>query len=149
MEAQAFTKYVRIAPRKVRLVIDAIRYKNAKQALYILASLKNRGARFVEKTLKSAIANAKFKKMDEALLYVSETRSDTGPTFKRFMARSMGRADKLLRRTTHITVKLKEREAKPASLKEKPKAPPAEAKLKTEEHSGKRTGKKLLKSKGA
>lgn len=149
MEAQAYTRYVRIAPRKVRLVVDAIRYKNAKQALYILASLKNRGARLVEKTLKSAIANAKFKKMDEARLYVSETRSDTGPTFKRFMARSMGRADRLLRRTTHITVKLREREAKHADLKEKPKTPAAEAKPKSEERSAKRTGRKLLKSKGA
>jgi large subunit ribosomal protein L22 len=94
----------------MRIVIDTVRSKPLSQALAILANMKKKGARLAEKTLKSAQANAKQKKMDEGRLFVSEIKADGGPTLKRFMSRSMGRADEILKRTTHLTVILNERE---------------------------------------
>ena len=114
MEAKAITRYLRIAPRKIRLVIDTVRYKPVSEAFAVLANLKKKGAHFVGKTLKSAEANAKGKKMDETRLYVREIKVDGGPMLKRFMSRSMGRADEILKRTSHLTIVLGERE-KPVS----------------------------------
>ncbi len=112
MKAKAVIKHLRIAPRKIRLVIDTIREKPVKEALYRLASLNKKGARLAQEALKSAIANAKVLKMDEEKLFVSEIKADGGPTFKRFMSRSMGRADRIIKRTTHLTVVLREAEKK-------------------------------------
>lgn len=105
---KALTKHLRIAPRKMRLVIDAIRRQPAQEAVGILMLLKKKGARLALKTLKSAIANAKNLGLNENRLYVSNVRADGGPVFKRFLTRSMGRADKLLKRTTHLTVEVRE-----------------------------------------
>lgn len=102
--AKSVTKYLRISPRKVRLVINAIRRRPAHEALAILFTLKNKAARFVEKGVKSAVANAKVLGLDENRLIVAEVRADGGPTFKRFMARSMGRADRIIKRTTHLSI---------------------------------------------
>ena len=110
MEAKAITRYLKIAPRKIRLVIDTARGKPVWQAYAILHNLKKKGSRLVEKTLKSAEANAKVKKMDENRLYISGIRADGGPSLKRFMSRSMGRADVILKRTSHLTVILGESE---------------------------------------
>ena len=105
---RAVTKHLRIAPRKMRLVIDTIRKQPAQEAVGILMLLKKKGAKLAIKTLKSAIANAKNLGLNENRLYVSNVRADGGPVFKRFMTRSMGRADKILKRTTHLTVEVRE-----------------------------------------
>jgi len=105
---RALTKHLRIAPRKMRLVIDTIRRQPALEAVGILMLLKKKGAKLAVKTLKSAIANAKNLGLNENRLYVSGVRADGGPVFKRFLTRSMGRADKILKRTTHLTVEVRE-----------------------------------------
>lgn len=110
MEAKAITKYLRISPRKLRLVVDTVRYKLVGDAFAILQHLKKKGSEMVAKTLKSAAANAKVKKMDENRLYVQEIKADGGPSLKRYMPRSMGRADVILKRMSHLTVVLGERE---------------------------------------
>ncbi|MEI7752082.1 MAG: 50S ribosomal protein L22 [Candidatus Omnitrophota bacterium] len=105
---RALTKHLRIAPRKMRLVIDTIRRQPAQEAVGILMLLKKKGAKMAVKTLKSAIANAKNLGLNENRLIVSNVRADGGPVFKRFLTRSMGRADKILKRTTHLTVEVRE-----------------------------------------
>ncbi len=110
MKARNVVKYLRIAPRKIRLVIDTVRNKPAKEALYRLAMINKKGAKLTYEAVKCAMANAKVLKMDEDRLYVSEIKADGGPVFKRFMSRSMGRADRILKRTTHLTVVLEEAE---------------------------------------
>jgi large subunit ribosomal protein L22 len=105
---KAITKHLRIAPRKMRIVVDTIRREMALEAVGILLLLKKKGAKLAVKTLKSAIANAKNLGLNENRLYVSDVRADGGPVFKRFLTRSMGRADKILKRTTHLTVEVRE-----------------------------------------
>lgn len=107
-KVKAITKHLRIAPRKMRIVIDTIRRQSALEAVGILMLLKKKGAKMAVKTLKSAIANAKNLGLNESRLYVSDVRADGGPVFKRFLTRSMGRADKILKRTTHLTVEVRE-----------------------------------------
>ena len=107
-EARAIVKYLRISPRKVRIVIGAVRRKPVNQAFTALMGLHKKAARLVEKGLKSAVANAKGKGLEESRLVVSEIKADGGPTMKRFMARAMGRADQILKRSTHLTVVLRE-----------------------------------------
>lgn len=129
LKAKALIKYLRIAPRKVRLVIDTVRNKPVREALYRLQAINKKAARLAEEAVKSALANAQVLKMDEGRLVVSEIKADGGPTFKRFMSRSMGRADRILKRTTHLTVVLEEsaqkaappKEAAPAAEEAKPK----------------------------
>jgi large subunit ribosomal protein L22 len=106
--AKAVVKYVRIAPRKVRPVINTIRHQHPEKAFYILATLNKKGARMVEKLLKTACANAKVLGLDETRLVISDVRADGGPMMKRFMARSMGRADRILKRMTHLSMVLTE-----------------------------------------
>lgn len=105
---KAVTRYLRIAPRKMRLVLDTIRRQHALEAVGILSLLNKKGAKMAVKTLKSAIANAKNLGLDENLLYVSDARADGGPVLKRFLTRSMGRADRILKRTTHLTMEVRE-----------------------------------------
>ena len=106
--AMARVKYLRIAPRKMRPVINVIRYQHPEKALYLLASVNKKSARMIEKLLKSAVANAKVLGMDHARLTISDIRADGGPVMKRLMERSMGRADRLVKRTTHLTIILTE-----------------------------------------
>ena len=94
-KVKALTKHLRIAPRKMRIVIDTIRREMALEAVGILSLLNKKGAKLALKTLKSAIANAKNLGLNENRLYVSDVRADGGPVFKRFLTRSMGRADKI------------------------------------------------------
>ncbi|MBI1978011.1 MAG: 50S ribosomal protein L22 [Candidatus Omnitrophica bacterium] len=110
MEAKAITRYLRVSPRKLRLVIDTVRYKPVTTAFAVLSTLKQKGAKLVAKTLKSAQANAKVKKMDENRLFIREIKADGGPSLKRYMPRSMGRADVILKRMSHLTVVLGEKE---------------------------------------
>jgi large subunit ribosomal protein L22 len=117
--AVAKLKHLRISPRKIRLVVDTVRFQPVGKAFRILMALKNKGARMAEKILKTAVANAKVLEMDETRLYVAEIKADGGPVMKRFMARSMGRADRILKRTSHLSVILKEgRRSWPGALTE-------------------------------
>ena len=102
--ANTLMRFLRISPRKVRLVIDAVRFKPVQEAAVILANMNKKAARMAAKALKSAVANAKVKGLDENKLYISDVRANGGPVFKRFMSRSMGRADRLLKRTTHLSL---------------------------------------------
>lgn len=111
-EVKAIAKYVRIAPRKVRIVIDLIRGKDVADALAILKFTPKRGAVLVDKVLKSAIANAENNfDMDTDNLYVSKCFVDQGPTLKRIHPRSRGQAFSILKHTSHITVVVSEKEA--------------------------------------
>jgi len=101
---KSVTKHVRIAPRKLRLVIDSIRKRPAVEAVGILSVMPRKGARIAVKTLKSAMANAKNLGLDVNRLVVADIRADGGPVLKRFMSRSMGRANRILKRTSHLTV---------------------------------------------
>ena len=106
--AKVVLKYLRISPRKARLVLDAIRLKPVHKANMILQTLNKKAAGLASKALSSAVANAKVLGMDENRLFVSDVRADVGPVFKRFMSRSMGRADRLLKRTTHLSLSVSE-----------------------------------------
>ena len=117
MEARSIVRYLRISPRKLRLVIDTVRYKPVSTAFAILTTLKKKGAPLVEKALKSAQANAKVKKMDENRLYIREIRADGAPSLKRYMPRSMGRADVILKRSSHLQIVLGERELPISNVK--------------------------------
>ncbi|HHY59868.1 MAG TPA: 50S ribosomal protein L22 [Clostridia bacterium] len=111
MEAKAVAKYIRISPYKVRQVVNLIRGKDVNEALAILRFLPKRAATPVAKCLKSAIANAEHNyNMDVDNLYVAKIFVDQGPTLKRYKPRAFGRADMIRRRTSHITVVVKEKE---------------------------------------
>lgn len=110
--ARAVARYLRISPRKLRLVVDTVRSKPVRQAGMILAGLNKKGARLTEKVLNSAVANAKGLELDEGRLYISDIRADGGPVFKRFMPRSMGRADRILKRTSHLSIVVTEGDRK-------------------------------------
>ena len=110
MEAKAVAKYIRIAPRKVRIVVDLIRGKSVGEAIAILKFTPKVGSEVVEKVLKSAIANAEHNNdMNVDNLFVSEAFVDQGPTLKRIHPRSRGQAFKILKRSSHDTVAVKER----------------------------------------
>ena len=110
MEARAIAKHIRIAPRKIRIVVDLIRGKNIGEAFAILKFTPKVGAEVVEKVLKSAVANAEENyDMNVDNLYVSEVFVDQGPTLKRIHPRSRGQAFKIIKRTSHVTVVVKER----------------------------------------
>ena len=111
MEARAKLSYARISSRKVKIVIDLIRNKPVGEALAILKLTPKGASPIVEKLLNSAIANAENNhNMDVTKLYVSEIYANQGPTLKRIMPRAQGRAFRIRKRTSHITVVLKERE---------------------------------------
>ena len=111
MEAKASVKYVGISATKAKLVIDLIRGKKLGEAFNILALTPNKAAKVVEKVVKSAAANAENNhNMDPATLYISEVYANQGPTLKRFRAGSMGRASVIKKRSSHISVVLKEKE---------------------------------------
>ena len=110
MEAKAIAKYVRIAPRKVRIVIDLIRGKNVVESLAVLKNTPKVASDVIYKVLKSAIANAENNyDMNSDALFVSAAFVDQGPTMKRVHPRSRGQAFKILKRSSHVTVVVKER----------------------------------------
>lgn len=111
--AKAEVNYVRISPRKVKIVIDLIRNKPVGDALAILKHTPKAASEIVEKLLLSAIANAENNHgMDVEKLYVAEIYSNAGPMLKRIRARAQGRAFRILKRTSHTTIILKEMGAK-------------------------------------
>jgi large subunit ribosomal protein L22 len=111
MESRAQAKMVRISSRKVKLVIDLIRGKNIGEAFAILRLTPKAASPVVEKILKSAVANAEHNyNMDIEKLYVKEVYVGEGPTLKRFRPRAQGRATQILKRTSHTTVVVAEKE---------------------------------------
>lgn len=111
MQATAKATHVRIAPRKVKIVLDLIRNKPADKAMAILKHTPKAACEPLEKLLKSAIANAETNNnMDVTRLYVAECSVSEGPTLKRIRPRGQGRAFRINKRTSHITLVLKEAE---------------------------------------
>jgi len=148
-EVKAVAKWVRMSPRKARLVVDHIRGRSVPEARTVLAFTQRAAAREIEKVLHSAVANAEANhNLDGDELVVSSVYVDEGPVLKRWRARARGRAARIHKPTCHITVKLtpverapgpapkpnaEEREAEAAPKKKAaPKRKPA-AKKKTEE----------------
>src|SRR5215831_3470749 len=110
MEARARTLFVRMTPRKARLVVDLIRGKAVGDALSVLDFTPKRAARVIAKTLRSAVANAEnTQNVDVDRLYVKRVFVDEGPTQKRTLPRAQGRATRILKRTSHVTVVVDER----------------------------------------
>lgn len=111
MEARATLSNVRISPRKVQIVLDLIRNKPTDVALATLALTPKAASPILEKLVKSAIANADNNySMNKDSLYVAECYVTPGPIMKRVMPRAQGRAYRILKRTSHITVVLKEKD---------------------------------------
>ena len=118
MEAKAKARFVRVTPQKARRVVDLIRGKQAGEAVAVLKFAPQAAGETVLKVVESAIANAREtakrsnERLDEADLYISEVFVDEGPTLKRFRPRAQGRASQILKRTSHITVVVTEREGR-------------------------------------
>ncbi len=111
MEARAKATFVRIAPRKVQIVLDLIRNKPAEEAMAILKYTPKAACEPLAKLLKSAMANAENNyDMDVSRLYVAQCSVDQGPTLKRIRPRSKGRAYRINKKTSHISLVLKESE---------------------------------------
>lgn len=111
MEAKANLKYIRISPRKVKIVLDLIRGKDTDTAMAILENTPKSASEPLIKLLKSAVANAEHNfNMNANNLYISECFVCPGPTLKRVMPRAQGRAFRILKRTSHITMAVKEKE---------------------------------------
>jgi large subunit ribosomal protein L22 len=109
MEAKARARFIRISPQKARLVADTIRGKNVAEAITTLRFMPKKGARTLRKVLESAVANASQNEaIDVDTLYVKTIFVDGGPMLKRIRPRAMGRASRILKRTSHITVVLDE-----------------------------------------
>jgi large subunit ribosomal protein L22 len=107
MVSKATVRYIRISPRKTRLVANVIKGKNVGQALAILSNLNKRACGYLEELLKSAISNAKRDPdIDQNNLFISKLLVDGGPMMKRFKAGSMGRAMMIRHRMSHITIEL-------------------------------------------
>ena len=123
MEAKAQARYVRVTPMKARRVVDLIRGRDAQQALAVLEFAPQAASETVLKVVRSAIANARVKAdnasepFDERELVVSAAYVDEGPTLKRFRPRAQGRAYRINKRTSHITVVVAPRPAKSSAAK--------------------------------
>lgn len=111
MEAKANLRYVRISPRKVKIVCDLIRGKSVPQATAILMTTPKAASELLLKLLNSAAANAENNhNMDPEKLYVSEIYANPGPIIKRIMPRAQGRAYRINKRTSHVTLVVAEKE---------------------------------------
>jgi large subunit ribosomal protein L22 len=107
MEAQAKLRNVRLSPRKARLVVDMVRGKGIQDALNILQFSPQKTAPILSKLLKSAVANAEQKGVSDVdQLFVKTVTVDQGPVLRRFMPRAQGRASRIRKPTSHITVVL-------------------------------------------
>ena len=112
MEVRAVSKYLRISPQKVRKVIGAVKGQPVEKGLDKLRFMPQKAAAFLEKTIRSAVANAgQNPDVDVDSLIIRNITADAGPTLKRFKARARGRGSRILKRTTHITVLLTEESA--------------------------------------
>jgi large subunit ribosomal protein L22 len=106
MVARAEAKYIRISPFKVRKVIELIKGEKVNRAFSILEATNKKGAYYLKKVLKSALANAKNKGYDEDSLFISKVVANPGPMLKRWRAASFGRAVMIRKRTSHILIEL-------------------------------------------
>lgn len=106
MITRAEAKYIRISPTKVRPVIALVKNKKAVKAIFELAMINKKGAYYLNKVLKSAMANAKSKGYQEDKLFISKIVANPGPVLKRFRAASFGRATTIRKRTSHILIEL-------------------------------------------
>ena len=134
MPVTAKLKYLRIAPRKVRLVADLIRGKRIEEARNILNFTIKKAAPPLLKLLRSATANAKNNfQLDESNLYIAKILVDEGPKYKRWRARARGRAEEIQKKTSHVTVVLDEtpKESRRLPTGQVVKKPPKESKLPT------------------
>ena len=105
MVAKAHAKYLRISPRKVKIVLDLIRGKSVREAEAILQFTPNKGAEYAAKVLKSAVANAENNlSLAKDDLYVKKAYVDEGPSLRRYKPRAQGRADRMVHRLSHITI---------------------------------------------
>ncbi|MDF2502575.1 MULTISPECIES: 50S ribosomal protein L22 [Clostridium] len=110
MEARSIAKYVRMSSMKMGIVLDLIRGKNVNEAFAILQYTPKDAADVVSKVLKSAVANAENNlNLDVNRLYVADAFTGQGPTLKRFRPHAQGRAFKIKKRTSHVTLVVKER----------------------------------------
>ena len=159
-EVRAQAKYVRMSPRKARLVAEHIRGRSVPEARAVLAFTSREAAGVLQKVLQSAVSNAEANHgIAEDRLYVKATYVDGGPVMKRWRARARGRVARIRKRTCHITVTLVEapavaapavEEAAPAEVAEVPKPKRAAAKKTTASGSKKKTAsKRPAKKKGA
>lgn len=113
METRASIHHVRIAPQKMRLVVDLIRGKGVEEAIGILEFNQRRASKVIAKTLKSAIANAEAtQNLDVDALYVKTAYVDEAVTQKRSLPRAHGRATKIFKRSSHVTIVVDERQGK-------------------------------------
>lgn len=114
MESRAIARYVRVTPRKVNQVLDLVRGINVEEALTTLSFSKKHVAKTIEKTMRSAVANAiqADSKVDVDDLYVKEALVGPGPIMKRWLPRAQGRATPILKRTSHITIILAGKESR-------------------------------------
>ncbi|OGP97549.1 MAG: 50S ribosomal protein L22 [Deltaproteobacteria bacterium RBG_19FT_COMBO_46_9] len=110
MKSTAVARYVRLSPRKARLVMDQIRGKRVEEALNLLSFIPPKSANLLKKLIQSAVANAQQNSgVDVDNLYIEKIFADQGPVLKRFRPRAMGRAGRILKRTSHLKVVLDER----------------------------------------
>ena len=111
MEARAYLRYARISPRKVQIVLDQIRNKPVDYAMAVLKNTPKAACEPLEKLLKSAIANGENNHgMSKDAMYVSECFVTPGPTMKRIQPKDHGKAYRILKRSSHITMDLKEKD---------------------------------------
>lgn len=111
MKAAAYLRYARISPRKVKVVLDLIRKKDVGEAMAILKNTRKSASEYLVKLLGSAVANAENNfGMDTSKLYVSECYVCPGPTLKRYRPRAKGSAARILKRTSHVTLVVAEKE---------------------------------------
>lgn len=109
METKAVGKYIRISPQKARLVADTVRGMNVDQAITTLKFTPKKGAKILRKVIESAVANAtQDDQVDVDNLIIKKIAIDGGPSLKRIRPRAMGRATRVIKRTSHITVILDE-----------------------------------------
>ena len=109
MEVRAVARYVRVSPQKVRVIMDEVRGRRVQEALNQLSFSPQRGAQLLRKLINSAVANAEENaSIDVDTLYIKRVFADEGPTLKRFRPRAMGRATRIRKRTSHLTVILDE-----------------------------------------
>ncbi len=110
MEVKAIAKYIRASPRKFRLLVKEMKGKKVEEALNLLAFAPQKGAPILRKLINSAVANAsQYPDIDVDNLFIKHIFADEGPTLKRFRPRAMGRATRIRKRTSHLTVILNEK----------------------------------------
>ena len=110
IKIRAIARYIRVSPRKIRLLMREIKGKKVEEALNLLTFAPQKGAPILRKLINSALANAsQYPDIDVDNLFIRHIYADEGPTLKRFRPRAMGRATRIRKRTSHLTVILDER----------------------------------------